>query len=173
MCCFSPVTTPPSLLARLWGAVRAPSVRVSDTSIFARMEPGGTQLLAYSMRLSVAGDVAMILPLPLVPGSGEDALSFISLEAQPGFFREVEALFIPLPPPTARVYLSAEKSRPMLVVHEVGAFVASFVPTRDDFDRLDERFRLPDGVWDTLGDYHDFGFAVFRLDTWVADANIE
>src|SRR5262249_2049326 len=160
-CFSSPVATPPSLLARLFGAARAPSVRVSDTSIFARMEPGGTQLLAYSMRLSVVGDVAMILPVPVVAGSGEGGLSFIDLESRPGFFSELEHLFVPpQAPEEALLALPRSAPQPKLVVHEVGSFEASFVPTRRDFDRLDERFRLPDGVWDGLGDYHDFGFAV-------------
>jgi hypothetical protein len=50
-----------------------------------------------------------------------------------------------------------------LVVHEVGAFIASFVPTRADFTRLDERFRMPDNVWDQLPQYADWGFAVVQL----------
>ena len=50
-----------------------------------------------------------------------------------------------------------------LQVHEVGSFVASFVPGRADFDRLDPRFRLPDSVWDRVPSADDFGFAVFQL----------
>ena len=46
---------------------------------------------------------------------------------------------------------------------EVGSFVASFVPTVKDFSRLDEQFRLPDGTWDKLPAYKDYGFAVFKL----------
>jgi hypothetical protein len=52
---------------------------------------------------------------------------------------------------------------PILKVHTVGAFDASFVPGVQDFSRLDERFRLPDGVWDKLGQYSRYGFAVFKL----------
>jgi hypothetical protein len=50
-----------------------------------------------------------------------------------------------------------------LVVHDVGSFEASFVPTLADFSRLDARFRLPAAVWDRLPQYRDFGFAVFKL----------
>lgn len=32
-----------------------------------------------------------------------------------------------------------------------------------DFARVDERFRLPDGIWEKLGDYADASFAVFKL----------
>jgi hypothetical protein len=48
-------------------------------------------------------------------------------------------------------------------VVEVGDFVASFVPSIKDFSRLDERFRLPEGVWEKLPQYKEFGFAVFKL----------
>jgi hypothetical protein len=50
-----------------------------------------------------------------------------------------------------------------LKVYEVGSFEASFVPTVNDFSRLDERFRLPAGVWDQLPEHQRFGFAVFKL----------
>jgi hypothetical protein len=49
------------------------------------------------------------------------------------------------------------------VVESVGAFEASFVPTAADFDRLDRRFRLPEGTWDRLPGYKGFGFAVFKI----------
>jgi hypothetical protein len=48
-------------------------------------------------------------------------------------------------------------------VVDVGSFEASYVPTVADFDRLDERFRMPAGVWDELPTYRHFGFAVFKL----------
>jgi hypothetical protein len=50
-----------------------------------------------------------------------------------------------------------------LKVQRVGSFEASFVPTVGDFDRLDERFRLPSNVWEKLPGYAGFGFAVFKL----------
>jgi hypothetical protein len=50
-----------------------------------------------------------------------------------------------------------------LVVHQVGSFIASYVPTRADFDRLDPRFRVPDELFDAVPHYADFGFAVFQL----------
>lgn len=49
------------------------------------------------------------------------------------------------------------------MVHAVGSFEASFVPSMADWDRLDPRFRLPVDTWARLGDYADWGFAVFRL----------
>lgn len=64
---------------------------------------------------------------------------------------------------SAGTVLLSRSARPRLIVHEVGAFEASFVPTPGDFDRLDPRFRLPTEVWARLPHYRDYGFAVFRL----------
>ncbi len=91
MCCFS-VASPIGWAARL---VRAftPPVHVSATNIFARMVAPGSQVLAYGMNLDTKQPVAMILPLPVVVGSGEDAVTFISLEKQPHMFERFHALF--------------------------------------------------------------------------------
>ena len=67
---------------------------VSDTHIFARVV-NGTQFLAYEMRLSTLMENAMILPVPVAHGVGEDALEFISLEDYPDFFDDLDALFPP------------------------------------------------------------------------------
>jgi hypothetical protein len=140
-------------------------VHVSATRIFARLE-GAEQWLVYSMELSAAGEVAMILPVPVRPGSGDEALRFTSLEGREAFFDVLESLFL-VPPPASRSMghqlMPQARARPLLKVHAVGAFEASYVPSPADFDRLDPRFRLPDAVWSELGDYRDYGFAVFRL----------
>jgi hypothetical protein len=116
------------------------------------------------MELSVAGDVAMILPVPVVRDAGEDALTFVNLERHANFFDSMRELFEPdeqrsLPKRRSPFSLSAPKLR----VHDVGSFEASFVPSMRDFQRLDDRFRLSEDVWNGLGDYADWGFAVFRL----------
>lgn len=49
------------------------------------------------------------------------------------------------------------------MVHDVGDYQASNVPTARDFDRLDPRFRLSDAVRSGHPDYRDRGFAVFKL----------
>jgi hypothetical protein len=59
--------------------------------------------------------------------------------------------------------LGKPKSAPKLKVVEVGAYEASFVPAVKDFERLDERFKLPASTWDSLPAYKDYGFAVFKL----------
>src|SRR4051794_3149583 len=96
MCCFS-VPTPKSFFERLF----APKVHVSATNIFARMTAAGVQALAYSMNLTTAREVAMILPVPVRPGMGDDALRFINLEKHPDMFRELSDLF-DVPPPLSR-----------------------------------------------------------------------
>lgn len=162
MCCFSPVDLPRSLWSRLFPPK---PVKVADTRIFARLV-GVEQLLAYSMQLSVRGDVAMILPLPVAPGGGDEALRFLDLSRAPDLFDRLELAFTPPAPAAARGGFGprlAAPQAPRLVVHSVGAFEASYVPSIADFDRLDPRFRLPDTVWQKLPQVADYGFAVFKL----------
>ena len=138
---------------------------VSNTKIFARVE-GGEQFLVYEMEFSAAEDLAMVLPIPVAVGSAEDAVRFINFEDYPDFFTHLSLLF---PPPALAGGLGDDVAMPVfadeapLEVHSVGAFDASFVPTIADFSRLDDRFRLPEQVWDDLSGYEDFGFAVFKL----------
>jgi hypothetical protein len=132
---------------------------VSSTRILARIE-GGAQLLAYQMLFESLGDTAMVLPLPVATGAGEQALRFIDLEAFPQLFDYLDLLF-----PEADAVVCSRPASATLAVHDVGAFEASFVPTAADFARLDPRFRLPDSVWGALPGYADFGFAVFKLRT--------
>jgi hypothetical protein len=146
MCCFS-----------------RPVQSVNGTNIFARMGAGGRQFLVYSMMLKTKEDLAMILPIPVPPKTGEKAVQFINLEDYPKFFEAMSLGFQPrfdsrskaggVPPPKAAT----------IEVVQVGSFEASFVPTVKDFSRLDARFRLPDGTWDRLPQYEKYGFAVFKL----------
>ena len=107
----------------------------------------------------------MVLPLPVPPGSPEDAVKFVDLEGYETLFDDLQKAFPPpaaMPsfgPPTRGMMPQAKK----LEVVTVGKFVASFVPRIDDFTRLDERFRLPNGVFDKVPMYKDWGFAVFQL----------
>ncbi len=149
MCCFS-----------------RPVRHVSSTSIFARELARARQLLVYSMNLDADEELAMILPLPVPPGVDERAVEFIDLEGYARFFRDLAAAF---PPPAVALsrgrgmLAAAPESRPRLTVHRVGRFEASFAPTRADLDRLDPRFQLAPDAWDSLPQYRDYGFAVFKL----------
>ena len=143
----------------------ASPVSVHNTRIFARMSGHGTQYLAYSMSYAANAEVAMILPLPVATRDEETAVRFLSLQDYPDFFDDIYRLFPAYPGYNdgTTLCLSDEAERPALVVHQVGDFEASFVPTLADFDRLDKRFTLPPSVWEQLPQYHDYGFAVFKL----------
>jgi hypothetical protein len=139
---------------------------VTNTNIFARSSTDNRQFLVYSMTLSTKEDLAMILPIPVPSGSSDDAVRFISLKDYDGFFTDMLAGF---PAPKALDGSRSAKSRSndapkaALPVVEVGNFEASFVPSVQDFSRLDERFRLPNSAWDKLPTYRNYGFAVFKL----------
>jgi hypothetical protein len=151
MCCFS-----------------GPVSSVTNTRLYARWLPGSKparQFIAYQMEYITKREVAMILPLPVVPRSPEDAVKFLDLEKEPELFEKLEKLW-PINPED-KMIVSAPAGyggRPKaLAVIKVGSFEASFVPTQTDFARLDRRFRLDDGVWKKLPQYADWGFAVFKL----------
>jgi hypothetical protein len=148
MCCFS-----------------RPVQSVKGTQIYARATSGGRQFVVYSMTLRAKEALAMVLPLPVKQGSGEKAVEFVDLSGYAAFFDDLRKGF----PEALSIANSRSKSEPAvastskLEVQTVGNFEASFVPTVADFSRLDERFRLPGGVWENLPNYRSFGFAVFKL----------
>src|SRR4051812_45597125 len=107
--------------------------KVADTSIFARPSKDERQLLVYSMLFAAKEDLAMILPLPTPRGSPEDALRFINLEKYADFFKDMAAGFPPPKPSRGRNTIPLSESKPDLIVHDVGSFEASFVPTVKDF----------------------------------------
>ena len=137
---------------------------VENTLIFGR-GLGERQVLVYSMEYAARGPLAMVLPLPIARGAGEDALSFISLEDCPDFFDHLSAGFYrrAVPDDEIQDMLGSLDVSETLKVHEVGDYEASFVPRPEDFGRLDERYRLPPDIWLSLNTYRDWGFAVFKL----------
>src|SRR5690349_12615531 len=100
MCCFS-----------------LPISSVTNTNILARDTGQGRQILVYSMKLSAPEELAMVLPLPIRPGLGDDALRFIDLSSYPEIFAGLDRGFPPTNPIVSR---SAERAR--LKVVEVGSF---------------------------------------------------
>ncbi|HUS32022.1 MAG TPA: hypothetical protein VMZ53_26155 [Kofleriaceae bacterium] len=158
MCCFS-IPTPKSF----WQRLRAPKIHVSATQIFGRIVAPGVQGLAYSMNLESAREVAMILPIPVRPGTGESALRFLNLEKHPRMFTDLDALFVDISNLPRKGGLSVAARPQTLVVHDVGSFIATYVPTKLDFDRVDRQFWLPRILLDSVPAYSDYGFAVFQL----------
>ncbi|TWU56234.1 hypothetical protein [Rubripirellula reticaptiva] len=164
MCCFS-----------------QPVSHVGNTRIFGRLAASGTQFLAYEMEYESESPTAMILPLPIDlavrDGDTHDSaandslaggrpLRFISLEGYPDFFSHFERGFPFIPGVSigcSTNELITSSSAAMIEVQEIGDYIASYVPSLQDFDRLDPQFSIASSVWDQLPLYHDFGFAVFQL----------
>jgi len=153
MCCFA-----------------GPVTEVANTRIFARRTGPGTQALVYQMRFASQSDNAMILPVPVKTPAAEGSLRFVDIKEYDDFFSDLADGF-PVQPAFWQ-FLSLSKggearsaSASALGVHEVGDYVASFVPSIGDFDRLDPRFRIAPEVWSQLPEYADYGFAVFQLKT--------
>ena len=149
MCCFS-----------------QPVKSVTNTKIFCRVGARGNQVVVYSMRLDADQDLAMILPVPVMPNSPENAVKFLDFSKYETFFDDVEKGFVV--PRSSGAGRSApfggtKSAATTLAIKKVGSFDASFVPTVPDFDRLDERFRLDGDVWEKLPQFKDYGFVVFKL----------
>ncbi len=141
-----------------------PVLSVGDTRIFARLSGEGTQFLSYQMTYESEQENAMLLPIPVRQPANESSVRFIDLEDYEDFFEALNTGF----PVRARFSIACggfdvTAAKDSLIVQEVGSYEASFVPTLDDFDRLDERFVLPHEIWDQIPRYKDFGFAVFQL----------
>ncbi len=139
---------------------------VAATKIFAGDQPDGRQALIYSMTVTAGEPLAMVLPLPVPADGPDDAIELVNLEGYSELFADLKKCF-----PDQTIYPQAlgtmgrgPVASKALVVHEVGAFVASYVPNARDFTRLDPRFRLAPSVLAALPQYDDWGFAVFQLD---------
>ncbi len=142
-----------------------PVLSVSDTHLFARLLENGKQVLAYQMKYRSERPNAMILPLPVATPAGEDAVRFKSLKDYDRFFTDLNRAF-PSPPQFASGRVNSRAlptGKAPLEVHEVGDFIASFVPTMNDFSRLDPQFVIPRESWEKIPGYSDYGFAVFQL----------
>jgi hypothetical protein len=127
---------------------------VRNTKIFAAMLPNGRQGLIYEMNLHMEQSLAMVLPLPV---NGTSDAEFVDLSKYSDFFSDLELGF---PDDALSLSLGAPGT---LAVQLVGSFEASYVPSIQDFDRLDPRFRLPPRIWQGLPQYAEYGFAVFKL----------
>jgi hypothetical protein len=140
----------------------AGEVQVHGTTIFARLVAPGTQVLAYQMAYAAKAPTAMLLPLPVALPAKEGSVRFKNLKEYPDFFDALATGFPSLPKRSwsKRVEVPASAT---LEVHDVGDFVASFVPRIADFARVDPRFVLAPSVWTKLPAYADYGFAIFQL----------
>jgi hypothetical protein len=146
-----------------------PVLRVGGTRIFSRKTGTGSQFLVYQMEFESEEPNAMILPLPVRLPSQKDSLKFIDLSGYEEFFDDLDRAFPDIRPmfeieglfAIADADLSLDSP---LVVHKVGNFIGSFVPSLDDFNRLDPQFVIPKETWLKIPEYRDYGFAVFQLE---------
>jgi hypothetical protein len=123
------------------------------------------QILVYQMQYSASEPTAMILPLPVTTPARDGSVRWKNLKEHAGFFDGLAAGF-PLDesqPEGIFSNKSAAAGARALEVHEVGDFIASFVPRVDDFDRLDPHFSIKKEIWNKIPAYGDYGFAVFQL----------
>lgn len=127
--------------------------RLANTHIFARATPNSTQYLVYQMDYAADEDIALILPLPTPPNTARDAVRFIDLVNYRDFFLDIEKGF----PYTRGVPAVRGKTR------DDARAEASFLPSAAAFSELEAHFRIPQTTWDQLPEYHDFGFAVFKI----------
>jgi hypothetical protein len=150
MCCFS-----------------RPVLSVVGTNIFARLSGNGSQYLVYEMTFVSEEPNAIILPIPVRLPATEDCIKFIDLSTYPNFFKRLVSAFPAIG--GGGIGCAAETKAPArtnskIEVHKVGNFVASFVPSSSDFDRLDPQFSIPKATWDLVPEYSNYGFVVFQLD---------
>ena len=140
-----------------------PVLSVNNTQIFARLSGNGTQFLAYQMSYESNDQNAMILPIPVKQPAKDNYLSFIDLEEYDNFFDELAEGFPYIHRASIGCSAASLASKSALKVFEVGNYIASFVPSLADFDRLDTKFKLPNEIWERIPAYENFGFAVFQL----------
>ena len=144
-------------------------LKVSDTFIFGRLTDTGTQFLAYEMKYESETPNAMILPLPVETPAQEDSVRFIDLSGYEEFFGDLAKAFPYIPNRSIGCAMmpTDSMSKSALEIHQVGNFVASFVPTVDDFDRLDKQFMIHKETWSKIPEYSNYGFAVFQLNDLI------
>jgi hypothetical protein len=147
---------------------------VRNTKIFARITPTGDQWLVYSMAYRSKSLNAMILPLPVAKGAGDQAVEFPTPAPWKNFFFDLEHAFPPLRTwsdllPKSSVTPTDARVDVKLEVHDLGTAIASYVPSQKDFDRIDPMFRIAPEIWKQIPQYEDFGFAVIQLKSLEAE----
>jgi hypothetical protein len=131
------------------------TARVRATKIFATRHRG-RQTLVYSAEVESAGSNAMVLPIPATPA---DSIELLDLSPYPRFFDAISGYYDWPPPPPAFGRPGAP-----LEVFRIGSFEASIVPSREDFHRLDARFRMMAGLQAVLAErYADWPFVVYQF----------
>lgn len=132
---------------------------VTNTQLFARIADKNSQFLVYSMNYQSPERNAIILPIPIARPASEAAVRFIDLSQYPKFFSDLMNNF----PEVWYKSASDGSVDSKLQVQEVGNYLATFVPSQADFERLSPLFRLDEGIWRQIPQYKDYGYVVFQL----------
>jgi len=139
-----------------------PVFNVSETKIFARKD-GNKQFIVYQMMVSAKQELSMILPIPTPQNTSEEDLEFFDLASYPEFFEHMQLCEEPPSKGLGRSFSYSDSLNDSLNVINVGEYDVSFVPSREDFSRLDSRFILDDSVWGKLPQYKSWSFVVFKI----------
>lgn len=143
---------------------------VNSTQIFTCFsEDQSKQFLVYSNQVNTNEENnLMILPVP-----NPESVEFINLQKYTKFFDDCQKNFKYVRHRATDSLLYASRSlsasiedRPPLVIHKVGSYVASIVPSVADFDRLDPLvFDLDFNLQDILKSTYtsEFGFIACKL----------
>lgn len=144
-----------------------PVLEMGATHIYVRPGPGISQMIVYQMSLKTKEEdkeLAMILPIPC---AGPDVKFIPELAECTGFFEDLQDLWRPRMrgAGAGRAGLVLGGRGAPLPVVAVGSFDASFVPSYEDMERLDERFQIPPSVFELHPEYQEqpWGFVVFKL----------
>lgn len=134
---------------------------VSGTRIFARVV-NDRQFLVFSTSVRATGNLALVLPLPVPPGSGADAVRFHDLSLFPEIFVHLQELFQNTGAMAVRGSLGRElmENTPAL---ESPVEKVSFLPGRKAFETLEPCDRLSAAAWTSRPGWSDFGFVVASL----------
>lgn len=133
---------------------------VNSTRIFCRKEKN-KQVIVYDMYLEAKTETAMVLPVPVNLNDFDNTVKFVDLSGYKEIFDDIEDLF-----PKRRGFpmqAVAAGSIDTLRVEDVGAYEASYVPTQNDFKRLDRRFHINENLFSQFPEYKNYGFVVFKL----------
>ena len=142
-----------------------PVVKVTSTKIWVSPNNTGTrQLTIYSNNVDTHKKNAMILP---VPTTDADSIRFIDFSFYQRFFNDCQSCFRSTKPllysssQTLGISLSNNRfKRSTLIVHDVGSYKASIVPSLADFDRLDKSvFRVTGDLGNMLQRTYSSGFS--------------